>query len=141
YKKFYDFPVPLGPGFGFWAPVWKVWVFFLRGIVPIQERWIANLLSRHLYGRRYSRKSLSFTKQRNETYLDIELKIAFINELNNLKSFDFHKNDLKFYLKHSNEAWKSWKSNNNWNPINISEEIENLILDYVRTKSIWWVKT
>lgn len=31
YKKFYDFPVPLGPGFGFWAPVWKVWVFFLGG--------------------------------------------------------------------------------------------------------------
>ena len=140
YKKFYDFPVPLGPGFGFWAPVWKVWVFFLRGMVPIQERWIANLLSRHLYGRRYSRKSLSVTKQRSETYLDIELKIALVNEINNLKKHKIDKKDLKLYLKQSNEAWKSWKSNNNWNPTNLSGEIESLILDYIKTKSIWWIR-
>jgi len=141
YEKFYDFPVPKGPGFGFWAPVWKVWVFFLRGMIPVQERWISNLLSRHLYGRRYSRKTFSITCQRKDSYLDIELKLALINEINNLKGHYFRKSNLKNYIKYSNEAWKNWKSNNFWNPVNLPGEIENLILDYVKTKSKWWVKT
>lgn len=141
YEKFYEFPIPKGPGFGFWVPVWKVWIFFLRGMVPIQERWISNLLTRHLYGRRYSRKSFSMTTQRKEAYLDIELKLALLNEINNLKGKDERKNNLKTYIKNSNDAWKSWKSNRNWNPVALPGEIENLILDYVKTKSIWWVKT
>ena len=141
YEKFYEYPVSKGPGFGFWSPVWKVWVFFIKGMVPVQERWLANLLSRHLNGRKYSKKSFSITKQRKDGYLDVELKLALINELNNLKGNIYKKTNLKKYIKESNEAWKSWKSNNNWNPIDLPDEIENLILDYVKTKSIWWVKS
>jgi hypothetical protein len=40
-----------GPGVGFWAPSWRVWLFFLRGIVPLLERWLGNLLARQFEGR------------------------------------------------------------------------------------------
>ena len=32
-------PVGKRPGCGFWAPGWRVWLFFMRGIVPLLERW------------------------------------------------------------------------------------------------------
>ena len=88
YEKFYTFSVPTGPGFGCWPPVWKVWVYYLRGMVPVQERWISNLLSRHFHGRRYSRKTFSATKQRKDAYLDIELKLALVREIkNNMENY------------------------------------------------------
>lgn len=40
-----------GPGVGMWAPMWRVWLFFLRGIVPLLERWLGNLLARQFEGR------------------------------------------------------------------------------------------
>ncbi len=39
YYRFNTGPVGKGPGVGFWAPSWRVWLFFLRGIVPLLERW------------------------------------------------------------------------------------------------------
>jgi pre-mRNA-processing factor 8 len=39
-------PVGKGPGCGFWAPGWRIWLFFLRGVTPLLERWLGNLLSR-----------------------------------------------------------------------------------------------
>jgi hypothetical protein len=36
---------------GVWAPAWRVWLFFLRGIVPLLERWLGNLLARQFEGR------------------------------------------------------------------------------------------
>lgn len=44
-------PSRQGPGVGFWAPMWRVWLFFLRGIVPLLERWLGNLLARQFEGR------------------------------------------------------------------------------------------
>jgi len=46
YYHFNTGPVGKGPGCGFWAPMWRVWLFFLRGIVPLLERWLGNLLAR-----------------------------------------------------------------------------------------------
>ncbi|KAJ2355359.1 pre-mRNA-splicing factor 8, partial [Coemansia sp. RSA 2618] len=40
YYRFNTGPVGKGPGVGFWAPGWRVWLFFLRGIVPLLERWL-----------------------------------------------------------------------------------------------------
>ena len=31
--------------------MWRVWLFFLRGIVPLLERWLGNLLARQFEGR------------------------------------------------------------------------------------------
>jgi PROCN (NUC071) domain len=33
------------------APVWCVWLFFLRGIVSLLEHWLGNLLARQFEGR------------------------------------------------------------------------------------------
>jgi len=35
YFRFNTGPVGKGPGWGFWGPSWRVWVFFLRGILPL----------------------------------------------------------------------------------------------------------
>ena len=43
YYRFNTGPVGKGPGVGFWAPSWRVWMFFLRGIAPLLERWLGNL--------------------------------------------------------------------------------------------------
>jgi len=51
YYRFNTGPVGKGPGVGFWAPGWRVWLFFLRGIVPLLERWLGNLLARQFEGR------------------------------------------------------------------------------------------
>lgn len=44
-------PVGKGPGCGFWAPGWRVWLFFMRGITPLLERWLGNLLARQFEGK------------------------------------------------------------------------------------------
>jgi hypothetical protein len=46
YYRFNTGPVGKGPGCGFWAPMWRVWLFFMRGIIPLLERWLGNLLAR-----------------------------------------------------------------------------------------------
>jgi hypothetical protein len=51
YYRFNTGPVGKGPGVGVWAPMWRVWLFFLRGIVPLLERWLGNLLARQFEGR------------------------------------------------------------------------------------------
>jgi hypothetical protein len=51
YYRFNTGPVGKGPGVGVWAPGWRVWLFFLRGIVPLLERWLGNLLARQFEGR------------------------------------------------------------------------------------------
>ena len=51
YYRFNTGPVGKGPGVGCWAPMWRVWLFFLRGIVPLLERWLGNLLARQFEGR------------------------------------------------------------------------------------------
>ena len=51
YYRFNTGPVGKGHGVGFWAPGWRVWLFFLRGIIPIMERWLGNLLARQFEGR------------------------------------------------------------------------------------------
>ena len=39
YYRFNTRPVGKDPG-------WRVWPFFMRGIVPLLERWLGNLLAR-----------------------------------------------------------------------------------------------
>lgn len=35
-----------GPGCGFWQPFWRIWTQFLRGVLPLLENWIGNLIQR-----------------------------------------------------------------------------------------------
>ena len=69
-------PVGKGPGVGIWAPGWRVWMFFLRGVVPLLERWLGNLLSRQFEGRHSKGVAKTVTKQRVESHFDLELRAA-----------------------------------------------------------------
>ena len=61
---------------GFWAPMWRVWLFFLRGVVPLLERWLGNLLARQFEGRQSKGIAKTVTKQRIESHFDLELRAA-----------------------------------------------------------------
>lgn len=76
YYRFNTGPVGKGPGVGFWAPMWRVWLFFLRGIVPLLERWLGNLLARQFEGRQSKGIAKTVTKQRIESHFDLELRAA-----------------------------------------------------------------
>ena len=76
YYRFNTGPVGKGPGVGFWAPGWRVWLFFLRGVVPLLERWFGNLLARQFEGRHSKGVAKTVTKQRVESHYDLELRAA-----------------------------------------------------------------
>lgn len=76
YHRFNTGPVGKGPGVGFWAPMWRVWLFFLRGVVPLLERWLGNLLARQFEGRQSKGIAKTVTKQRMESHFDLELRAA-----------------------------------------------------------------
>lgn len=78
YSRFNTGPVGKGPGVGFWAPGWRVWLFFLRGIVPLLERWLGNLLARQFEGRNSKGVALTVTKQRVESHYDLELRALIL---------------------------------------------------------------
>ena len=81
YYRFNTGPVGKGPGCGFWAPMWRVWLFFLRGIVPLLERWLGNLLARQFEGRHSKGTAKTVTKQRVESHFDLELRAAVMHDV------------------------------------------------------------
>ncbi|CAE6194562.1 unnamed protein product [Arabidopsis arenosa] len=81
YYRFNTGPVGKGPGCGFWAPMWRVWLFFLRGIVPLLERWLGNLLGRQFEGRHSKGVAKTVTKQRVESHFDLELRSAVMHDI------------------------------------------------------------
>lgn len=74
-------PVGKGPGCGIWAPGWRVWLFFMRGITPLLERWLGNLLSRQFEGRHSKGVAKTVTKQRVESHFDLELRASVSNQI------------------------------------------------------------
>ena len=81
YYRFNTGPVGKGPGCGFWAPGWRVWIFFMRGITPLLERWLGNLLSRQFEGRHSKGVAKTVTKQRVESHFDLELRAAVMHDI------------------------------------------------------------
>lgn len=74
-------PVGKGPGCGFWAPGWRVWLFFMRGVTPLLERWLGNLLARQFEGRHSKGVAKTVTKQRVESHFDLELRAAVMHDI------------------------------------------------------------
>ncbi|KAF9623564.1 hypothetical protein IFM89_003354 [Coptis chinensis] len=112
YYRFNTGPVGKGPGCGFWAPMWRVWLFFLRGIVPLLERWLGNLLARQFEGRHSKGVAKTVTKQRLKAILTWNFVLL--------------------------EAWRCWKANIPWKVPGLPVPIENMILRYVKSKADWW---
>ncbi|KAJ2745703.1 hypothetical protein GGI20_001978, partial [Coemansia sp. BCRC 34301] len=99
-------PVGKGPGVGFWAPGWRVWLFFLRGIVPLLERWLGNLLARQFEGRNSKGVVKSLTKQRVDSHYDLELRAAVMHDILDMMPEGIRGNKSKVILQHLSEAWR-----------------------------------
>ena len=72
-----------------------MWVFFMRGITPLLERWLGNLLSRQFEGRHSKGVTKTVTKQRVESHYDLELR-ASVSYLGCIVDVNFLCSDLEF---------------------------------------------
>lgn len=106
YYRFNTGQVGKGPGVGFWAPGWRVWLFFIRGIVPLLERWLGNLLARQFEGRHSKGVAKTVTKQRVESQYDLELRASVIMDINDMMPEGVKANKTKTILQHLSEAWR-----------------------------------
>ncbi|KAK5108138.1 hypothetical protein LTR62_008734 [Meristemomyces frigidus] len=139
YYRFNSGPVGKGPGCGFWAPAWRVWLFFLRGIIPLLERWLGNLLSRQFEGRHSKGVAKTVTKQRVESHFDLELRASVMSDLMDMMPEGIKQSKVNTVLQHLSEAWRCWKSNIPWKVPGLPKPIEDVILRYVKSKADWWV--
>ncbi|KYQ89964.1 hypothetical protein DLAC_08534 [Tieghemostelium lacteum] len=137
YYRFNTGAVGKGPGCGFWAPMWRVWIFFLRGIVPLLERWLGNLLARQFEGRQQT-VAKTITKQRVESDYNIELRAAVMHDILDRMPEGVRANKSKVILQHLSESWRCWKANIPWKVPGLPVPIENMILRYVKAKADWW---
>ncbi|KAJ0402534.1 hypothetical protein P43SY_000797 [Pythium insidiosum] len=138
YYRFNTGPVGKGPGCGFWAPGWRVWLFFLRGIIPLLERWLGNLLARQFEGRHSKGIAKTVTKQRVESHFDLELRAAVMHDILDMMPEGVKANKARTILQHLSEAWRCWKANIPWKVPGLPAPIENMILRYVKSKADWW---
>ena len=138
YYRFNTGPVGKGPGVGFWAPSWRVWLFFLRGIVPLLERWLGNLLARQFEGRHSKAIAKNVTKQRVESHFDLELRASVMHDILDMMPEGVKQNKSRVILSHLSEAFRCWKANIPWKVPGMPAPIENMILRYVKAKADWW---
>lgn len=128
-----------GPGCGFWQPSWRVWLFFLRGIIPLLERWLGNLLARQFEGRHSKSVAKTVTKQRIESYYDLELRSSVLHDILDMIPEGIKQTKAKTILQHLSEAWRCWKANIPWKVPGLPAPIENIILRYVKAKADGWI--
>ena len=123
YYRFNTGPVGKGPGVGIWAPGWRVWMFFLRGVVPLLERWLGNLLSRQFEGRHSKGVAKTVTKQRVESHFDLELRAAVMHDILDMMPEGIKQNKARTILQHLSEAWRCWKANIPWKVYTLLREV------------------
>ena len=132
-------PVGKGPGVGFWHPGWRVWLFFLRGTVPLLERWLGNLLARQFEGRHNKAVAKTVTKQRVESHYDLELRAAVLHDIMDMMPEGVKASKGRVIMQHLAEAWRCWKANIPWKVPGMPAPVENMILRYVKSKADWWI--
>ena len=128
-----------GPGCGFWQPSWKVWIFFLRGMIPLLERWLGNLIVRQFEGRRYNDYAKTITKQRVDSYYDLELRAQVMHDILEIIPEGMKQSKSKTILQHLSEAWRCWKANIPWIVPGLPEPIKNIIERYIKAKAEGWI--
>lgn len=127
-----------GPGCGFWQPAWRVWIFFMRGIIPLLERWLGNLLTRQFEGR--SNEIIkTTTKQRADAYYDLELRASVMKDILEMIPEGIRQNKARTILQHLSEAWRCWKANIPWDVPGMPAPIKNIIERYIKAKADGWV--
>ena len=137
YYRFNTGPVGKGPGVGFWAPMWRVWLFFLRGVVPLLERWLGNLLARQFEGR-HNRRGDDGDEAAHREPLRPRASRAVMHDILDMMPEGIKANKAKTILQHLSEAWRCWKANIPWKVPGLPAPVENMILRYVKSKADWW---
>ena len=138
YHRFNSGSVGKGPGTGVWLTGWRTWLFFLRGIMPVLERWLGNLLARQFEGRVSKATAKRVTKQRVEAHFDLELRASVMHDILDMMPEGVKANKARTILQHLSEAWRCWKANIPWKVPGLAAPIENMILRYVKSKADWW---
>lgn len=128
-----------GPGCGFWQPAWRVWLNFMRGNIPLLERWLGNLLARQFEGRRSNDVAKTITKQRVDSYYDLELRAQVMHDILDMIPEGIKQNKSRVVLQHLSEAWRCWKANIPWKVPGLPEQIERIIERYIRAKANNWI--
>ncbi|KAA8494906.1 Pre-mRNA-processing-splicing factor 8 [Porphyridium purpureum] len=139
YHRFNAAPVGKGPGVGFWAPMWRVWLFFLRGMVPLLETWLGNLLARQFEGRNRQSVAATVTKQRVESHYDLELRASVMRDiLEMMPDGVVRASKARTIMLHLSEAWRCFKANIPWKVPGFPPPVEAMISRYVKAKADWW---
>ena len=139
YYRFNSGPVGKGPGTGFWVSIgWRTWLFFIRGIMPLLERWLGNLLARQFEGRTTKGIAKTITKQRVESHFDLELRASVMHDILDMMPEGIKASKARTILQHLSESWRCWKANIPWKVPGLAAPIENMILRYVKSKADWW---
>lgn len=141
YYRFNTGPVGKGPGVGFWLPGWRVWIFFMRGIVPLLERWLHNLLARQFEGRKSKGTAKTITKQRVESNYNIELHAAVLHDIMDMMPEGIKQSKSRVIVQHLAEAWRCFKANIPWKVPGLPAAVESMILRYVKLKADWWTNS
>lgn len=139
YYRFNTKEVGKGPGCGFWQPAWRVWIFFMRGIIPLLERWLGNLLARQFEGRQSKSMAKTITKQRVDSYYDLELRASVMHDILDMIPDGIKQNKSKTILQHLSELWRCWKANIPWKVPGLPEPIEKIIERYIKAKADGWI--
>lgn len=127
-----------GPGCGFWQPAWRVWIFFMRGIIPLLERWLGNLLVRQFEGRNNEIVKTT-TKQRADAYFDLELRASVMKDILEMIPEGIRQDKARTILQHLSEAWRCWKANIPWDVPGMPVPVKKIIERYVKAKADGWV--
>ncbi|CAN8077363.1 unnamed protein product [Agarophyton chilense] len=138
YQRFNADPVGKGPGCGVWAPSWRIWLFFMRGIIPLLERWLGNLLARQFEGRNTRGVAKTVTKQRVESHFDLELRAQVMNDILEMMPPGIRNTKTRTIVQHLSEAWRCWRSNTPWKVPGLPKPVENIIMRYVKSRADWW---
>lgn len=128
-----------GPGCGFWQPSWRVWLSFVRGQIPLLERWLGNLLARQFEGRRSKDVAKTITKQRIDSYYDLELRAQVMNDIMDMIPAGLKEKKSAVVLQHLSEAWRCWKANIPWQVPGMPKPIEDIINHYIQEKANGWI--
>lgn len=138
---YYRFNVGIGkgPGCGFWQPAWRVWVFFLRGTIPLLERWLGNLLARLFEGRHSKENAKTVSKQRVDLYYDLELRDLVMHDILDMLPEGMRQSKAKTILQHLSEAWRCWKANIPWSVPGLPKPVAAIIERYIKAKADGWI--
>jgi pre-mRNA-processing factor 8 len=79
-------------------------MFFMRGIVPLLERWLGNLLARQFEGRQSKGVAKTVSKQRVESQYDLELRAAVMHDILDMMPEGVKANKSRTILQHLSEV-------------------------------------